>query len=77
MDFDEEGNLLVANWGSSHIEVYSASGELIGRIKCPFKKASNVHFKPNSNELFITEHCNHALWQTKWQSKGKKQFCEL
>lgn len=36
MDFDDAGNLLVANWGGSHIEVYNPAGTQIARIKCPF-----------------------------------------
>ena len=78
MDFDKNGNLLVANWGSSHIEVYSPDGgDPIHRIKCPFSKPSNLHFRPGSNEVYVTEHENHALWTFKWECQGKSQYCEL
>lgn len=77
MDFDEKGYLLVANWGSGHLEVFDSTGKLTGRIKCPFSKPSNLHFKPNSSEVFVTEHEFHGLWQFNWSCKGQKQYCEL
>lgn len=77
MDWDIEGRLLVANWGSGFLEVFNRQGILINRVSLPFKKVSNVHFKPDSSELYITEHDNHAIWKTNWLSKGAKQFCDL
>uniref|UniRef100_A0A0B6ZM12 SMP-30/Gluconolactonase/LRE-like region domain-containing protein n=1 Tax=Arion vulgaris TaxID=1028688 RepID=A0A0B6ZM12_9EUPU len=77
MDFDENGNLLVAHWGSGFIEVFgSEGGEPIQRIKCPFDKPSNLHFEPGTSNVYITEHTNHALWKFLWESQGKPQFCE-
>ncbi|GAB1603366.1 diisopropyl-fluorophosphatase-like [Argonauta hians] len=77
MDFDEENNLLVANWGSGHIEVFSPEGgQPIHRIKCPFMKPSNLHFEPHSKTIYITEHENHAVWKFNWKRNGKMQFCE-
>ena len=77
MDFDEAGNLLVANWGSEHIEVFGPDGSLKCRIKCPFDKPSNVHFKPGSGEVYVTEHTTHGLWRFQWRFKGAKQYCDL
>ena len=77
MDFDEDNNLLVANWGSSHIEVFGPDGgEPKMRIRCPFEKPSNLHFKPQTKTVFVTEHENNAVWKFEWQRNGKKQFCE-
>ena len=77
MDFDIDNNLLVANWGSSHIEVFAPEGgHPIERIKCPFERPSNIHFKPNSSEVFVTEHDNHAVWRFDWKRKGMPQYCE-
>ncbi|KAK6188060.1 hypothetical protein SNE40_004324 [Patella caerulea] len=77
MDFDEAGNLLVAHWGSGHVEVFGANGgDPIKRIKCPFERPSNIHFKPKSKTVYITEHDNHALWKFDWENRGKAQFCE-
>ncbi|XP_029641994.1 diisopropyl-fluorophosphatase [Octopus sinensis] len=78
MDFDNDNNLLVANWGSGHIEVFnSEGGNPIQRIKCPFVKPSNIHFKPRSKTLYVTEHENHAVWKFDWYRNGKMQYCEM
>ncbi len=78
MDFDCEGNLLVANWGSGHIEVFGPEGAGVKeRIKCPFDKVSNLHFKPNSTEVYVTEHDTHGLWKFNWKHCGRKEFCQL
>jgi gluconolactonase len=78
MDFDAEGRLLVANWGGGHIEVFGPEGgNPIERIKCPFDKPSNLHFRPNSTEVFVTEHDSDSLWKFNWKCQGAKQFCEI
>ena len=78
MDFDEEGNLLVANWGSSHLEVFGSSGgDPVARILCPFDKPSNLHFRPDSTVVYVTEHTSNGLWWFEWKCKGMKQFCDL
>ncbi|XP_013398179.1 diisopropyl-fluorophosphatase-like [Lingula anatina] len=78
MDFDEVGNLIVANHGNGHLEVFGPlGGHPIYRIKCPFSMPSNVHFKPNSCLVFVTEHTYHGLWKFEWKYKGKAQYCEL
>lgn len=77
MDFDETGHLLVAHWGSGFIEVFGPDGgEPVKRIQCPFDKPSNVHFEPNSNTVYVTEHTNHALWKFQWINKGMPQYCD-
>ncbi|KAK6990866.1 diisopropyl-fluorophosphatase [Biomphalaria glabrata] len=77
MDFDETGHLLVAHWGSGYIEVFPPTGgEPVQRIKCPFDKPSNLHFKNNSNEVYVTEHTNHGLWSFEWEHKGMAQYCD-
>ena len=78
MDFDEDNNLLVANWGSSHLEVFGCDGGVPHtRIKCPFSKPSNLHFKRGSNIVYVTEHENHGLWKFEWKNKGKPQYCDI
>ncbi|KAH3731203.1 diisopropyl-fluorophosphatase-like [Dreissena polymorpha] len=78
MDFDADDNLLVANWGSGHIEVFqSTGGDPIVRIKCPFSRLSNLQFLPGTSTVFVTEHSSHALWKFDWKRVGKKQFCEM
>ncbi|XP_069128236.1 diisopropyl-fluorophosphatase-like [Argopecten irradians] len=78
MDFDVEGNLLVAHWGSSHIEVFSPEGGSPKiRIKCPFANPSNVHFQQKSNTVYVTEHEFHGLWKFEWKNKGMPQYCDI
>ena len=77
MDYDEEGFLLVANWGSGHLEVFDPRGKLTERIKCPFANLSNLQFKPNSSQVFVTEHEFDGLWRFNCSCKGQKQYCEL
>lgn len=77
MDFDEEGNLIVTNHGGGHLEVFSpAGGDPVARIKCPFRQPSNVHFKPGTNIVYVTEHDFNGLWRFEWKHKGMKQYCE-
>lgn len=71
MDFDVEGNLLVANWGGSAIEIFDRKGKHIDAIATPFPKPSNVHFGgPDGRRLVITDNGNHAIWETRWRRAG-------
>ena len=71
LDFDVEGNLLAAHWGSSSIDVFDPGGALLERIGTPFDKPSNVHFGgPDGKSLYITEHTNNAVWRTTWRFAG-------
>ena len=75
MDFDVCDQLLVANHGQGHIEVFGSDGKLVSRIKCPFKTPSNVHFKPDSKICYVTEHDTNAVWSFVWKNKGMPMFC--
>ena len=77
MDFDVEGNLLVANWNSGFIEVFDSDASHIVRIKCPFKQVSNLDFKPGTKEVYVTEHDNNALWRFTWENEGRRHYCHL
>ena len=78
MDFDEHNNLIVAHHNFEHLEVFRPKGgSPFLRVKCPFIKPSNVHFKPGANTVYITEHTNNALWMFEWRHKGKKQYCDF
>jgi gluconolactonase len=78
MDFDTAGNLLVAHWGGSSIDVFDPSGALIERIKTPFEKPSNVHFGgPDRRDIYITEHDENGLWLLEsWKHQGQLQYCD-
>ena len=47
------------------------------RVELPFKKVSNVHFKPGTNDVYVTEHDTHGLWRFEWLHTGAPQFCEM
>lgn len=47
------------------------------RIKMPFLRVSNLHFRPGSEEVYVTEHDTHGLWKFTWKYKGAKQYSEL
>eukprot|EP00054_Salpingoeca_dolichothecata_P023276 m.154642 g.154642 ORF g.154642 m.154642 type:complete len:330 (+) comp24634_c0_seq4:121-1110(+) len=77
MDFDAKGNLVIAHWGSSMLEVLSPTEGLLNRVQLPFACPSNVHFHPDgSGFLLITEHTNHALWKCMWPHGGQPQYCD-
>lgn len=77
MDFDEENNLLVAHWGSGFLEVFGPEGgSPHTRVKCPFSKVSNLHFKKGTKEVYVTEHDSYGLWKFEWQRPGKLQYCD-
>jgi len=77
MDFDENGNLIVAHWGAGFLEVFGPEGgDPVKRIKLPFDKPSNVHFVPGSNVVYVTEHSHHGLWRFEWECKGMPQYCD-
>ncbi len=78
MDFDEEGNLLVAHWGGGSIDVFDPNGKLIERIKTPFEKLSNVHFAgADRRSVYITEHDTDGLWLLEsWKYPGQLQYCD-
>ncbi|XP_067933592.1 diisopropyl-fluorophosphatase-like [Watersipora subatra] len=78
MDFDSEGNLLVANWGSGYLDVFGKSGgQPHSRIKLPFERVSNLHFQPKDKEVYVTEHDSHGLWCFTWLYPGAPQYCEM
>ncbi len=76
MDFDCEGNLLVAYVDAYAVDVFSPVGEHIDRIVTPFKRPSNVHFDgPDSCDLLITGLSESGLWKTTWKRPGQMQYC--
>lgn len=75
MDFDAEGNLLVANHGGGVIEVFDPEGCRVRLIETPFAKPSNLHFLgPNSTRLLVTEHSSNSLWCFEYGVRGQLQY---
>jgi gluconolactonase len=77
MDFDEAGNLLVAHWAGSSVDVFTPDGELLERVEMPFERTTNVHFGGEDNAwVYVTAGTPGELWKFKWDRPGQKQFCE-
>jgi len=56
LEFDAEGNLWVAHFGSGTVFVISPNGEILHRIKTPGKKPSNLEFgDADGRTLYLTE----------------------
>ena len=79
MDFDEDDNLLVAHIRSGFIDVYAPNGGTPHqRIKCSFAKPSNIHFRKDTNTMYVyTEHENHGLCKFEWIRRGKPHYCDI
>ncbi|CAH1802320.1 unnamed protein product [Owenia fusiformis] len=74
MDFDKEGNLIVTDYVSSTLFVYGPDGgPPICQLKLPFKHVTNINFRPDSNELYITAK---SLWMLRWNSNGMERYCD-
>jgi len=68
MDYDINGNLLVAHWRGSSVDVFDAGGKLLDRLMLPFESPSNVHFGgSDGRDLYITDLGNGAVWKTRWE----------
>lgn len=76
LDIDAAGNVLVAHSGASFIEVYSPGAKLIGRIKCPFRRPSNLQFAPGSCACYVTDHDTHAVYKFDWLCHGWPTYGE-
>lgn len=76
MDFDADGNLVVAYWGGGTLDVFLPDGSPKQRIRLPFQKPSNVHFGgPENRTIYITEHDTNGLWKLEYDIPGQPQYC--
>ncbi|XP_041358416.1 diisopropyl-fluorophosphatase-like isoform X2 [Gigantopelta aegis] len=78
IDFDKHNNLLVTYQRSGSIEVFPPGGGWpVKSIRCPFTCPSNLHFRPGSRDVYVTEHQYDGLWRFEWECGGKPQMCDL
>lgn len=55
MNFDEQGNIWVAHWGSGLVSCFSQNAVLLQRIKLPVSNVTNLTFGgKNLSRLFVT-----------------------
>lgn len=76
IDFDAAGNLLVSHIGSGFIEVFSPNGRLVGKVKCPFERPSNLQFAPDSCTCYVTDHETSAVYKFDWVCKGWPTYAD-
>ena len=73
LEFDEEGNLYVAHFGSGTVFIISPGGEILKKIKTPGKKPSNLEFGGKDlKTLFLTEDETNAVYKMETNKKGYK-----
>ena len=78
MDFDESGNLLVAHFGGSSVDVFDPFGELLDRVEMPFAAVTNVHFGgPDGCWVYVTHGAGGELWKFHWDRPGQKQYSQI
>ncbi len=75
LEFDTDGNLYVAHFGSGTVYVISPEREILSKIKTPGKKPSNLEFGGDDlSILFLTEDETNAVYKMQMKAKGNKFF---
>lgn len=73
IDFDINGNLYVAHFGSGNVFVISPEGKIIESIKTPGNKPSNIEFGDSDlRTLYLTEDETNSVYKTKVLYPGYK-----
>jgi len=75
MTFDAEGNLYVAHYGGSRVDVFDPNGREIDRIPVPGRGVTNVAFGgSNYGTLVITEVESASLYRVELGVRGLKLY---
>ncbi len=71
IEFDVQGNLYVAHFGTGTVFVISPEGQIIENIKTPGQKPSNLEFGgADRKTLYLTEDETNAVYQIRARNKG-------
>jgi len=71
LDFDAEGNLYVAHFGSGTLFIVSPDGVILEQIKTPGKKPTNIEFGGDDlKTLFLTEVETNSIYKVSSTIKG-------
>ncbi len=74
LEFDNDGNLLVAHFGTGTLFIVSPEGKILQRIKTPGKKPSNLEFGGTDlKTLFLTEDETNSIYKLKINTKNCKK----
>lgn len=70
LEFDSNGNLLVAHFGGSAVVVVSPEGKIINKIPTPGKKPSNLEWgNKEKTKLYVTECETNSLYLLNYYNK--------
>lgn len=70
-NFDTNGNMYVAHFGSGTLFIISPEGKILHSIKTPGKKPSNVEFAgKDKNTLYLTEDETNSIYRIKVSMRG-------
>lgn len=63
LDFDQNGNLYIAHFGSGTLFILSPQGEILHQIKTPGRKPSNIEFGGSDlRTVYLTEDESNAVY---------------
>ncbi len=73
IEFDIEGNLYVAHFGTGTLFVISPNGEILEKIKTPGKKPSNIEFGDHDlRTIYLTEDETNSVYKLRGNIPGYK-----
>lgn len=71
INFDVNGNLYVAHFGSGNLYIISPEGKILHQIKTPGKKPSNIEFAgPDLKTLYLTEDESNSIFKMTLSVEG-------
>ncbi|MEA1986814.1 MAG: SMP-30/gluconolactonase/LRE family protein [Candidatus Marinimicrobia bacterium] len=74
LDFDKEGNLFVAHFGTGTVFIISQDGTILKEIKTPGEKPSNIEFGGKDlRTLFVTEDETNSIYKIITNTQGYKK----
>ena len=73
IDFDTQGNLYAAHYGSGTVFVISPQGEILQKVKTPGKNPSNIEFGgADLKTLYLTEDESNGVYKIHTINQGYK-----
>jgi gluconolactonase len=72
MAFDSDGNLYVAHYGGSRVDVFNPAGQRIDHIPVPGEMVTNCAFGgPNRDFLYVTEVSTASIYASQLEIQGQ------
>lgn len=74
IEFDEEGNLYIASYGSGHVAVVNPQGDIVHQFPAGGRNPTNLAFGgPNGDWLYVTEAETNRLLVLKIGRRGRRK----